>query len=165
MLAQCVAHEAKLFRTRERRCSRGTVPIMIIVIAFFGCAAPAPAPPPRNPFVGTWANANNDTITIRQDTVVQNQANGQSTPLDKGTCNGNFSFGYVTWNRAALTGLLPRQPSLDQNLAALLVAPTYPVVALRCDQGDHTYVLLNDNELLAIYRDGDIGVVERLARR
>jgi hypothetical protein len=47
----------------------------------------------------------------------------------------------------------------------LLVAPTYPVASLRCDRGDHTYVLLNDRELVAIYRDGDIGVVERLARR
>jgi hypothetical protein len=46
-----------------------------------------------------------------------------------------------------------------------LVAPSYPVAVLRCDQGDHTYVMLNDHELVAIYRDGDIGVVERLARR
>jgi hypothetical protein len=61
--------------------------------------------------------------------------------------------------------MLPRQPNLSQNLSSLLVAPTYPVASLRCDQGDHTYVLLNDRELVAIYRDGDIGVVERLARR
>jgi hypothetical protein len=136
---------------------------MAISAALFGCALPPP--PPTNPFVGTWANADNDTITIRQDTVVQNEANGERTPLDKETCNGAFSFGYATWNRNALIGLLPRQPNLDENLSTLLVAPTYPVALLRCDQGDHTYVLLNDHELVAIYRDGEIGAIERLARR
>jgi hypothetical protein len=155
--------EARVIRSREWRRLRGAV-LTMIAIALFACAAP-PSAPSRNPFVGTWANTGNDTITIRQDTVVEDQANGQSTPLGSRTCNGNFSFSYATWKREALAGLLPRQPNLDQNLSALLVAPTYPVAVLRCDQGDHTYVLLNDHELVAIYRDGDIGVVERLARR
>jgi hypothetical protein len=153
-----------VFRSREWRHLRGAI-LTMIAITLFGCAAPPPASAPRNPFVGTWANADNDTITIRQDTVVPDQRNGQSTPLDSRTCNGNFSFSYTTSKREALAGLLPRQPNLDQNLSALLVAPTYPVAVLRCDQGDHTYVLLNEHELVAIYRDGDIGVVERLARR
>ena len=65
----------------------------------------------------------------------------------------------------ALTALLPRQPGLGKNLSDLLVAPTYPVAQLHCDHGDQTYVLLNDNQLVAIYRDGDIGAIERLARR
>jgi hypothetical protein len=152
-----------VLRSPARRCLSRAV-LIILPMAFFGCAVPPPAVQ-HNPFVGTWANADNDTITIRQDTVVQNQPNGEHTTLDSATCNGTFSFGYSTSNRAALTGLLPRQPELDQNLSALLVAPSYPVAVLRCDQGDHTYVLLNDNELVAIYRDGDIGTVERLARR
>lgn len=152
-----------MFRSREWGRLRGAV-LTMIAIALFACAAPPPAPS-RNPFVGTWANADNDTITIRQDTVVPDQTSGQSAPLDSRTCNGNFSFSYATWKREALAGLLPRQPNLAQNLSALLVAPTYPVAVLRCDQGDHTYVLLNDHELVAIYRDGDVGVVERLARR
>lgn len=136
---------------------------ILVPLALFACATPQVTT--SNPFIGTWANSDNDTITIRQDTVVENKPNGQTTPLDSQTCNGAFSFGYSQWNREALTGLLPRQPNLSQNLSSLLVAPTYPVAALRCDQGDHTYVLLNDRELVAIYRDGDIGVVERLARR
>ncbi|HUC10419.1 MAG TPA: hypothetical protein VL985_08330 [Stellaceae bacterium] len=136
---------------------------MVLPAALSACATP-PAPP-LNPFVGTWANTDNDTITIRPDTVVQHQPNGASTPLDSQTCNGNFSFSYATWNRETLTGLLPRQPNLDQNLSALLAAATYPVAVLHCDRGDHTYVLLNDHQLVAIYRDGDIGVVEQLARR
>jgi hypothetical protein len=135
----------------------------LFAAALAACAAP-PAPP-SNPFVGTWATADNNTVTIRQETVVESQPNGQSIPLDAKTCNGSFSFGYAVWNRDALTGLLPRQPNLSKNLAGLLAAPTYPVAVLRCDQGDHTYVMLNDHELVAIYRDGDIGVVERLARR
>ena len=137
--------------------------LILIPLALFACAAPQT--PPSNPFIGTWANGENDTIAIRQDTVVEKQPNGQTTPLDSHTCNGAFSFGYSQSNRESLTGLLPRQPNLTKSLSTLLVAPTYPVASLRCDQGDHTYVLLNDHELVAIYRDGDIGVVERLTRR
>jgi hypothetical protein len=127
------------------------------------CASP-PAPPP-NPFVGSWATADNDLVTLRQDTVVEHRPNGQSIPLNTATCNGSFSFTYGASDRSALAGLLPRQPNLEQDLLEMLPAQTYPVAVLRCDRGDHTYVLLNDHELLAIYRDGDIGVVERLARR
>jgi hypothetical protein len=47
----------------------------------------------------------------------------------------------------------------------LLVEPTYPVASLDCDRGDQTYVLLSDRQLVAIYRDGDIGAIDRLARR
>ena len=36
---------------------------------------------------------------------------------------------------------------------------------LDCDRGDQTYVLLNDRQLVAIYRDGDIGAIEQMARR
>jgi len=149
-------------RCRVRQPLPRAVPT-VLATALAACAVPQ-APPP-NPFIGTWATADNDTVTLRQDTVVENQPNGQSTPLDGKTCNGAFSFGYAVWNREALTGLLPRQPNLSKNLCELLAAPTYPVALLRCDQGDHTYVMLNDRELVAIYRDGDIGVVERLARR
>ncbi len=149
-------------RRRNRQPRRRALP-SLLAAALAACAVPQ-APPP-NPFIGTWATADNDTVTIRQDTVVENQAKGPSTPLDGTTCNGAFSFGFAVRNREALTGLLPRQPNLTQNLSELLAAPTYPVALLRCDQGDHTYVMLNDRELVAIYRDGDIGVVERLARR
>ncbi len=64
----------------------------------------------QNPFVGTWANADNDTITIRQDTVVVNQPNGQSTALGNAVCGGVFSFAYATWSSQALTALLPANP-------------------------------------------------------
>jgi hypothetical protein len=136
---------------------------MLILLLPVACAAPQPQV--QNPFLGTWATADNDAITIRPDTIVVNQPTGQSTPLDRSVCGGAFSFAYATWSSRELTGLLPRQPGLSKNLSELLVAPTYPVARLHCDHGDQTYVLLNDRQLVAIYRDGDIGAIERLARR
>lgn len=150
-----------LFYCRTRRLCRRALPPLVAAVAA-ACAAPQPPP---SPFVGTWATADNDAVTIRADTVVENAPGGQSVPLDQSACNGTFSFGYAVWSRQQLVGLLPRQPGLDKNLSELLAAPSYPVAVLRCDHGDHTYVLLNDRELVAIYRDGEIGVVERLARR
>jgi len=138
---------------------------MLILAAMpLGCAAPGP-PAAQNPFIGTWVTADNDSITIRQDTIVQNQPNGQSTALDRNTCGGVFRFVYDTKSRQALTDLIVRQPDLRKKLSDLLVLPSYPVAQLDCHQGDQTYVLLNDRQLVAIYRDGDIGAIDRLARR
>ena len=137
---------------------------MAILAALAACAVPPP-PQIQNPFVGTWATADNNIIDIRADTVVLNLATGQHIPLDSSTCNGVFSFTYATWNTQTLTALLPRQPSLAKNLSDLLTSPTYPVAQLRCDRGDQTYILIRDNQLLAIYRDGQIGAIEKLARR
>ena len=131
--------------------------------ALAACAAPQPQV--QNPFIGSWVTADNDAITIRADTVVLNQPNGQRTALDSSVCNGVFSFTYATWNSQTLAALLPRQPGLGKSLSDLLVAPTYPVAQLRCGHGDQTYILLSDSQLVAIYRDGDIGAIERLARR
>lgn len=139
--------------------------VPLLLAAALAACATTPPPATPNPFVGAWTTTDDNTVAIRQDTVVESAPDGHSTPLDSSTCNGSFSFGYAVWRREALIALLPRQPGLSANLSELLTAPTYPVALLRCDQGDHTYVMLNDHELLAIYRDGDIGAVERLARR
>ncbi len=80
-------------------------------------------------------------------------------------CGGVFSFNYSTRSNETLTALVPRQPGLGKNLSELLIAPTYPVAQVHCDHGDQTYILLNDRQLVVIYRDGDIGTIERLARR
>jgi hypothetical protein len=126
----------------------------------------APLQPPQveNPFIGTWVTAENASITIRPDTIVQHQPDGQNTVLDQSACRGVFRFTYGTKTRQALTGLVPRQPELRQRLSDLFVEPSYPVAELDCDRGDQTYVLLNDRQLVAIYRDGDIGAIDRLAR-
>jgi hypothetical protein len=126
---------------------------------------PAPAPGGDNPFLGTWAAAEHASITFRPDTVLQNVPKGPPQAFGRDTCGGVFRFRYASESRAALTALIPRQPGLQDQLSRLLPQPRYRVAELLCDQGDQTYVLLNDNELLAIYRDGDIGGIERLTRR
>ena len=135
---------------------------LILAAVLLACATPEKLP--ENPFLGTWATADNDKVTIREDTIVQTQPDGQSTALGKETCRGVFHFGYDTQSREALTGLIVRQPDLRKKLSALLVEPSYQVARLDCDRGDQTYVLLSDQRLVAIYRDGDIGAIDRLAR-
>ena len=139
--------------------------VAVLILAGVPLACVAPEQPVRNPFLGTWATADNDSVTIRQETIVQTQADGRSTALDKDTCRGVFRFGYDTQSRQTLTDLIARQPDLRKKLSELLVEPSYPVARLDCDRGDQTYVLLNDRQLVAIYRDGDIGAIDRFARR
>jgi hypothetical protein len=79
----------------------------------------------------------NASITIRPDTVVQHQPDGENTTLDQSTCRGVFRFTYETRSREALTGLFPRQPDLRRKLSELLVEPSYPIAELDCDRGDH----------------------------
>jgi hypothetical protein len=146
----------------RRRLGR-VVTLLILAATPLACAIPEPSP--VNPFIGTWATADNDSLTIRQDTIVQTQPDGRSTALDKNSCGGVFRFGYETKSRQALTDLIPRQPELRRKLSELLVEPSYRVAELDCDRGDQTYVLLDDRQLVAIYRDGDIGAIDRLARR
>ena len=126
---------------------------------------PLPTQRVEDPFVGNWVTAENASITIRPDTIVQHQPDGESTTLDQTACHGMFRFAHGTKSRQDLTGLVPRQPDLRQKISDILVAQSYPVAEVNCDRGDHTYVLLDDRQLLAIYRDGDIGAIERLARR
>ncbi len=146
-----------------RRIVRGTL-VLIIAAIPLACTLPPPSQG-ENPFLGTWITAENAGIVIRQDTIVQNQPDGQSTVLDKNLCRGVFRFAYGTKTRQALTDLVPRQPELRHRLSDLLVEPSYPIAELDCDRGDQTYVLLNERQLVAIYRDGDIGAIDRLARR
>jgi hypothetical protein len=145
-----------------RRCL-GRAVAVLIPAALLACIAPEPSA--KNPFIGTWATADNESVTIRQDTIVQTQPDGRTTALDKETCRGVFSFAYDTESRQSLTDLVPRQPELRKKLSEMLVEPNYPVAKLDCDRGDQTYVLLDDRQLVAIYRDGDIGAIDRLARR
>jgi len=149
--------------SEDRKRLGRVVAVLILAVIPLACVTPEPAA--RNPFIGTWATADNDSVMIRQDTIVQTQPDGRSTALDKDTCRGVFRFAYDTQSRQALTDLIARQPDLRKKLSELLVEPSYPVARLDCDWGDQTYVLLNDRQLVAIYRDGDIGAIDRLARR
>lgn len=139
--------------------------VVILAALPLACVAPTPTPQPeQNPFLGVWANPDNDRITFRPDTVVQTQQDGQSTALDSNACAGVFHFGYGKRTREAIADLIPAQPDLRERLSHLLAAPSYPVAELACDQGDQTYVLLDDRELVAIYRDGTIAALERFSR-
>ena len=152
-----------MLSSEDRKRLGRVVAVLILAVIPLACVTPEPAA--RNPFIGTWATADNDSVMIRQDTIVQTQPDGRSTALDEDTCRGVFRFAYDTQSRQALTDLIARQPDLRKKLSELLVEPSYPVARLDCDRGDQTYVLLNDRQLVAIYRDGDIGAIDRLARR
>ena len=152
-----------MLSSEDRKRLGRVVAVLILAVIPLACVTPEPAA--RNPFIGTWATADNDSVMIRQDTIVHTQPDGRSTALDEDTCRGVFRFAYDTQSRQALTDLIARQPDLRKKLSELLVEPSYPVARLDCDRGDQTYVLLNDRQLVAIYRDGDIGAIDRLARR
>src|SRR6516165_4174915 len=94
------------------------------------------APEVQSPFVGDWATEEDASITIRPDTIVQHQRDGESTTLDKSACRGLFRFAYGTKSRDALVDLISRQPDLRQRLSTLLVEQSYPVAELDCDRGD-----------------------------
>jgi hypothetical protein len=125
------------------------------------CVAPEGSP---DPFAGDWTNGESQRIAFRDNTVVQQPANGPPTAMSSQTCGGQFRFGYGHKSREALLALTPQQPDLRDRLARLLVRPDYPVAELGCGEGDTTYVLLDDRDLIAIYRDAGIAGVERLSR-
>jgi len=144
-----------------------TVPRLWRIIAAAAVLLPAAcaAPPPANPFLGAWATPERNQITFRDSTVVVNPS-GATRPIEMNQqeCSGNFRFGYTRKSREALAALAPQQPDLQAKLGGLLQKPEYPVAELGCDQGDNTYVLLDDRDLVAIYRDAGIASVEQLSR-
>jgi hypothetical protein len=139
--------------------ARLVVPAFLVAMAA-GCAAPEPP----NPFAGAWATADRQEIAFRDNTVMVNPPNAQPTAMGAESCAGAFRFGYGRKSREALIGLAPRQPDLRGKLANLLVQSDYPVAELACGEGNSTYVLLGERDLVAIYRDRDIAGLERLSR-
>jgi len=129
--------------------------------ALTACAAPQP---PANPFAGSWTTAERQQIAFRDTTIVVNPPGAQATAMAAESCDGAFRFGYGRRSREALIGLAPHQPDLRGKLASLLVQPDYPVAELACGEGASTYVLLDERDLVAIYRDRDIAGIERLSR-
>lgn len=146
---------------------RGSPPVwrVIAVLAAAlpaGCAMP---PAPMNPFLGAWATPENNELMFREATVVVNPS-GAARPIEMSPqeCAGRFRFDYTRKSREALTALAQQQPDLQVQLGNLLQRPDYPVAELACDQGANTYVLLDDRDLVAVYRDGNIASIERLKR-
>ena len=137
-------------------------------LAALGLAAMLPAacvvPEATDPFAGGWTNGESQRIAFRDNTIVQQPANGPPTAMSSQTCSGQFRFSYGRKSREALLALTPQQPDLRDRLARLLVQPNYPVAELGCGEGDTTYVLLGDRDLVAIYRDAGVAGIERLSR-
>ena len=147
------------------RCRR--LPLRLPLLALMGMlpAACMTVPePPKNRFLGAWSTAEKSQIAFRDDTVVINPPDAQPTPMNAQSCPQGFQFQYGRKSRDALLALTINQPDVTRKLGTLLVQPEYPVAELRCDQGDNTYVLLNDRDLVAIYRDQGIAGIEQLSR-
>ena len=150
---------------------RGVAP-KLLALAFVlllpaACVEPTPPPPPPappNPFAGDWSTPERTRIAFRDDTVVINPPEMPATVLGKEACPGWFNFGYVRKRRDELTALAAQQPDIQRRLETMLVQPEYPVALLFCDRGESTYVLLDDHDLVAIYRDRGIVGVEQLTR-
>jgi hypothetical protein len=121
-------------------------------------------PAPANPLIGSWANTDNDQVTFKTDAVIVTPNNGKPTAMGPGDCNGVFKISYGRMETAPLATLFPAQQDLEDKLKGLLVKPEYPVADVTCDKGGTTYLMIGDRELLAVYRDGGLGGLERLTR-
>ena len=135
-----------------------------------GCAAllpigcTVPVAPPANPFAGTWSTAERERIAFRDDTVVLTPPDAPPTAMAADACGGTFRFSYGRKTREALVALAPRHPDVTGKLVRLFVQPDYPVAELVCGEGDTTYVLMGEKDLVAVYRDRDIAGIEQLSR-
>jgi hypothetical protein len=150
----------RYIRPQRQRARRFAVLALAAALPI-GCVAPAP---PANPFAGAWTTADRQQIAFRDNTILVNPPNAQPSAMDAESCAGAFRFGYGRKSREALIGLAPHQPDLRGKLESLLARPAYPVAELTCGEGDSTYVLLDERDLVAIHRDRDIAGIERLSR-
>ncbi|HEV8679040.1 MAG TPA: hypothetical protein VGQ90_06670 [Stellaceae bacterium] len=142
-------------------------PVLRLILLAIAVALPAACVAPEgpgSPFAGPWTTAERHQIAFRDNTVVVNPADPKPMAMAANSCAGAFRFGYGRKSRDALLGLMPKQPDLRSRLATLLVQPDYAVAELTCGEGDSTYVLLDDRDLVVIHRDRDIAGIERLSR-
>ena len=151
------------------RSNRSTHPLARLLAAAALALLPAACAffepePPGSPLLGTWTTADHDRITFRPETIVLAPEKGNPTTLSLAECNGVFRLGYGRMEAAPLINLFPSQPDLAAKLKAALVNPMYPAADMTCDKGGTTYLLVGDRDLIAIYRDGGVGGMQRLTR-
>jgi hypothetical protein len=123
-----------------------------------------PSQTPPNPLIGTWSTPDHDQVTFRPDAVVVTPDKGQPTTMGPADCNGVYKLLYGRMETAGLEQAFPSQPDLESKLKQLLTQPEYPVADVTCDQGGTTYLMLDDRQMLAVYRDAGTGGVEHLTR-
>ena len=119
---------------------------------------------PANPLVGSWTTADRNKVIFSADTVVI--APDKEKPMTMGPrdCNGVYKLQYGRMDTAALKRSFPSQADLQGKLKQLLVKPDYPVVDVTCDRGGTTYLMLDDRQMIAVYRDGGVGGLETYSR-
>jgi hypothetical protein len=128
------------------------------------CADFAFSPTP-NRFIGTWSTTDHDDkVSFNEDTIVLTSPDGKPTPISAAECNGGFRFLYGRMTRESVTGIAAAQPDVNKKLSDLLVNPVYPVAELTCDRGTSTYVMLDDHDIVAVYRDRDVVGLDRMTR-
>jgi hypothetical protein len=117
-----------------------------------------------SPLAGSWSDGDHNKVTFGADSVLVSPASGPATTMGPATCNGSYRLQYGRMNTAALEGSFATQPDLQRKLKQLLSNPEYPVADVTCDQGGTTYVMLDNNRMLAVYRDAGVGGTETLSR-
>jgi hypothetical protein len=120
--------------------------------------------PPVSPLIGTWGNPENSRVTFAPNAVVIQPEKGAATTMGPAECNGRFKLVYGRMQTAPLKQAFASQADLQAKLKQMLLKPEYPVADVMCDQGGTTYVLLDDRQVLAVYRDAGVGGIERLSR-
>jgi hypothetical protein len=138
--------------------------LLIVMAALSAASCAFQGEPPASPLVGSWTTADRNRVTFRQDAVVLTPDAGRPTTMGPGECNGVYKLQYGRMSSAALQQSFPAQPDMQVKLRQLLTKPEYPVADVTCDRGGTTYLLLNDRDMLAVYRDAGVGGTETLSR-
>jgi hypothetical protein len=143
--------------------AHGRLAVALLALLPTGCAIfEGPAPP--NPLIGSWITTERDKVTFQPDAVIVAPDKGKPTTMGQAECNGTYKLAYGRMATAPLKQLFSSQADLTAQLKQLLVQPEYPVAEITCDRGGTTYLMLDDRQLLAIYRDGTVGGIERMTR-
>jgi hypothetical protein len=150
-----------MLTTSPRRLARPALILLALLPSACADFAFGPAP---NKFVGAWSTEDHDKVSFNEDTVVLTSPDGKATPISVAECNGSFFFHYGRMTRDSITGIAAAQPDVNQKLSDMLTAPVYPVAELGCDHGTSTYVMVDDHDIVAVYRDRDVVGLDRLTR-
>jgi len=138
---------------------------VVVPLAAASCAyLPFRLEAPASPLVGSWTTQDHNQVTFRSDAVIVTPDKGQATTMGPGDCNGVYKLQYGVMATDALERSFPSQPDFAGKLRQLLAKPEYPVADVTCDQGGTTYLLLDDRQMLAVYRDSGVGGTEAFSR-
>lgn len=123
-----------------------------------------PGMQPANPLIGTWSTPDHNQVTFQPDAVVVTPDKGQPATMSQADCNGVYKLVYGRMGTVPLEQAFATQADLQGKLRQLLLQPDYPVADVTCDRGGTTYLLLDDRQMIAIYRDAGVGGIEHLSR-